>query len=159
MLFLISSAVCPEDIRAESVSDETCFMCHGREGGRAPFVEKKQIGNSVHGRFRCTVCHQDIDSVPHADNPAPVDCSRCHSVQTRDYLNSGHGRVLKLDRTVAETCADCHGNSHAIAGARDPDSPVYRGNIVSACARCHSDPKRMEAVRLSLRGECRILPL
>jgi formate dehydrogenase gamma subunit len=151
MLFVIVASVCPEGIRAASVSDDTCFMCHGREGSRVPFVEKKQIGNSIHGRFRCTACHQDIDSVPHADNPAPVACSRCHPVQTRDYLNSGHGRILKLDRTVAETCADCHGKPHSIIGTGDPDSPVYRGNIMNTCARCHSDPKRMAAVRLSIK--------
>lgn len=148
-------AVCSSGLWAQSVSpsvsNDTCMMCHGRKGGAVPFVDKGKIGNSVHEQIRCISCHRDVDSMPHAEVLEPVDCSRCHASPTQAYLVSGHGQALKQDRSVAETCADCHENAHSISGSDNPDSPVYRGNIIDACARCHEDPERMTAIRLSVK--------
>ena len=149
-VFIVLTA-CSATLWAQSISDDTCMMCHSRKVASIPFVDREEAKNSVHGRFPCMSCHRDADSVPHAKILAPVACMRCHPTQTRDYLSSGHGQALKQDRTIAETCADCHNSPHSIVGAGDPASPVYRGNIVNACARCHADPDRMAAVRLSVK--------
>ncbi|MBN2317708.1 MAG: cytochrome b/b6 domain-containing protein [Acidobacteria bacterium] len=126
-------------------------MCHGREGSRVAFVEKEMVGNSVHGRIRCTSCHRDVDSVPHAKDLASVSCSLCHSDQTKTYLNSMHGLAAKQDRTDAAACSDCHGNAHSVVGSDNPESPVNRGNILDTCARCHTDSERMASFRLSVK--------
>ena len=100
-LFLLVSAVCPEDIHAASVSDDSCYMCHSREGSSIPYVDKEAAKDSAHNRFGCVSCHQDADSVPHAEDLDPVDCGLCHSSQAKTYLSSMHGLAAKKDRTVA----------------------------------------------------------
>jgi formate dehydrogenase gamma subunit len=141
VLFLLMSTVCPVGIQAASLSNDACYNCHGKEGTPIPFVEKTTMGHSVHNKLSCVSCHRDADSMPHAQNLAPVNC----------ILNSGHGRALKQDREVAETCADCHGGVHSIVGSDVPESEVSWGNIVNTCARCHADPGIMSAVRLSVK--------
>ena len=145
-LFAGSCAVLP----AQTVADDTCFMCHGRKDGPIPFVEKESLAKSVHWKISCVLCHRDAESIPHPQRPASVTCSRCHSTQSKTYLDSRHGRIARDGRTESEVCSDCHGDAgHEILDSEQDGSPVFRSNIVNTCARCHTDVQRMADVRLA----------
>lgn len=51
-------------------------------------------GFSVHGDLQCTVCHSDIDDLPHPDTLAKVDCSLCHQIESEVYRQSDHGKAV-----------------------------------------------------------------
>ena len=77
-------------------------------------------------------------------------CGKCHEEKFMSekygfsplvmerYLESFHGRKLKLGHTGAPSCAKCHG-SHGILSARDPKSPVNVANKKATCGqpKCH----------------------
>ena len=91
----------------------------------------------------CTSCH----GVPHYIEKRPSaaskvylfniveTCGKCHEEKhmaekygfsklvMERYLESFHGRKLKLGHTGAPSCASCHG-SHGIVSAKDPKSPI-----------------------------------
>ena len=136
---------------AQSVSDDTCMMCHGRKERGAPAVDRDLLKNSAHGQNHCLDCHKDAGSFPHPTKLAPVSCSGCHKSQSESYLMSRHGQMTKQDRSVAAVCGDCHGTGHSILKSDDPHSPSSRERIVDTCARCHDDAKRMAFTRLGER--------
>jgi formate dehydrogenase gamma subunit len=140
---------CIATASAQTADNDKCFMCHGREGGRIPFVARDAVKNSAHGKINCVLCHRDAGSIPHPQKLAPVSCSRCHSAQSGTYMNSRHGRAARLGRTDAEVCSDCHGKGHEILTSKQEGSPVFRTNIVNTCARCHADTQKMQDVRLA----------
>jgi hypothetical protein len=53
------------------------------------------------------------------------------------YLESFHGRKLKVGHAGAPSCADCHG-PHGIISAKDPASPVAGANKIKTCGKCHA---------------------
>lgn len=148
LLILTASS---SSLRAQSIPNDTCMLCHGRKASGIPPVDLEPLANSAHGQIRCVMCHRDAGSMPHPKKLASVSCSRCHKKQSETYLSSRHGRMAKQDRSVAAVCGDCHGIGHTILKTGDPDSPVNRRQIVETCARCHEDTKRMAFVRLSVK--------
>jgi len=151
VLGLFIFLACSSDLRAQSISNDTCMMCHSRKGSSIPVVDMETVTNSAHGRNRCITCHPDAGSMPHPKKLASVDCSRCHKEPSRTYLDSRHGQMAKQDRTVAAVCGDCHGNGHAILKCGDPACPANRRQIVHTCSSCHEDSERMAFVRLSVK--------
>jgi formate dehydrogenase gamma subunit len=140
---------------AQSISNDTCMMCHGRKGSGIPAVDMERLAHSAHGQIRCILCHPDAGSMPHPKKLASVSCERCHKEQSEAYLGSRHGRIAKRDRSVAAVCSDCHGMGHTILKSDNPDSPVNRRHIVETCAHCHEDTERMAFVRLSVKDPVR----
>ena len=66
----------PAEAAASSTDKAVCLGCHGNEGFSMPGADGKvrqlhvageKFEKSVHGAFQCTMCHQDITSVPHSD--------------------------------------------------------------------------------------------
>lgn len=131
----------------DSLSNDSCFLCHS-DADSAPLVEPERFAASAHGSLGCIMCHRDITEVPHAEKLAPVDCSVCHRIESEVYLQSDHGRAVSRGADVAAHCRDCHGPGHSILGARMPESPVYRTNIVATCAACHADEEKMRPFKL-----------
>jgi hypothetical protein len=77
-------------------------------------------------------------------------CGKCHEEKhlaekynfsklvMERYLESFHGRKLKLGHAGAPSCASCHG-SHDIVDVKDPKSPV--GSVEAkkkTCGKCHA---------------------
>ncbi|HYK14473.1 MAG TPA: hypothetical protein VEW70_10850, partial [Burkholderiales bacterium] len=71
---------------ASATDKAVCLGCHGNDGFTMPGADGKprqlhvagdKFEKSVHGAFQCTMCHQDITSVPHTDKHAKVDCGTC----------------------------------------------------------------------------------
>lgn len=87
---------------------------------------------------------QPVSSAP----PAWLACEGCHSEAAEAVRASAHGRWLAERRPVAgPTCADCHGDPHAIARSAAPGSPEARARS-RRCEGCHDDPRFTEAAGL-----------
>ena len=54
------------------------------------------------------------------------------------YEQSVHAQALKKGNGNAATCINCHG-SHDMRKGGDPESPVSKKHIQTACAQCHKD--------------------
>ncbi|MCX7968759.1 MAG: hypothetical protein N3B10_09790, partial [Armatimonadetes bacterium] len=93
-----------------------CQECHGkpeiygfdvRGRKRSVFVDEKAFRQSVHGKLRCTDCHDDIDptQLPHPPHAQKVECGKCHLEQKlpeapefkvavfKSYADSVHGEA------------------------------------------------------------------
>jgi hypothetical protein len=100
---------------------------------------KTGLRDSVHRALACTECHRDAGAAPTHKLPlAKVDCAACHGEAGRLFGRSVHGVALKRGDKDAPSCASCHGD-HYVLGASDQRSPVWRGNLITLCARCHTD--------------------
>ncbi len=120
--------------------DSRCISCHeaAKEGkGRMPLAEPG-LRESVHRRVSCLECHREAGVLPHKAPLSKVDCARCHGEQGRLFDRSAHGSAHRRGDKDAPSCASCHGN-HRILSASDQRSPVFRGNLISLCAKCHTD--------------------
>lgn len=109
----------------------------------------------------CTDCH-GVHDAEGPENPefhlfSPQICATCHadeelmakygiSTQVFDtYVADFHGTTVLLFEELApdqETnkpvCIDCHGVHHIVA-TDDPDSTVFKENLLSTCQRCHPE--------------------
>ena len=131
----------------EDLSNETCLGCHGTEGfsgpdGRVLFTDAEAFHVSVHGSLTCRTCHKEITSVPHTEKVKRPDidtCPACHKEQVSAYRDSIHGRASSQGIKEAASCADCHGNIHAMLSYADAKSAAHWANLAVTCARCHAN--------------------
>lgn len=124
----------------------TCFVCHADAGavsaaGRPIFVDPGLFDGSVHGRagLGCVGCHADlagVDDFPHAPDPAPVGCARCHPAYGPGALAGVHGVMSPRLAAKPVSCGDCHG-AHDILPSSSPASRVHASNVPATCGRCH----------------------
>jgi predicted CXXCH cytochrome family protein len=115
-----------------------CLACHGSGGfdrldpaaGFLAAPERREIPEM------CGRCHSDAAFMRQFNPGLRVD-------QVSEYWTSVHGqRLREFDDPLVATCVDCH-PAHEIRPPSDTESPVYPGNIVETCSRCHSDTARM----------------
>ncbi len=110
-------------------------------------VVEKVLKKSVHSQLSCTDCHAGIKELPHAEKlPAP-QCGTCHEDIAKAYTDSIHGASVRMGASGAATCSSCHG-AHNIAPVKQGDSPVFKLNLPSTCARCHSNANLTSEYRL-----------
>lgn len=124
--------------------------------------------DSVHERARaagqseaavCTDCHGSHD-IRRMTDPAtghllaearlriPQTCARCHSTIFNKYLTSVHGSALIGEGNPdVPTCIDCHG----VHNIGNPLTAAFRLASPAMCARCHTDPNRMDKYGISTR--------
>jgi predicted CXXCH cytochrome family protein len=122
--------------------------------------------DSVHQRARdagqpeaavCTDCHGS-HGIQRMTDPAsgdllaearlriPQTCARCHSTIYDKYLTSVHGSALVgQGNPDVPTCIDCHG----VHNIEDPTTAAFRLKSPELCARCHTDPERMDKYGIS----------
>lgn len=120
-----------------------CEACHGGD----PTTMKMDVSMGAKAGY---VGRPDRASVPGL-------CARCHSNgaymkpfggirtdQLELYRTSAHGIALfqRGNRDVA-VCSDCH-SAHNILRVKNPNSTVYKLNVVATCGRCHGDAKLMQ---------------
>jgi Doubled CXXCH motif (Paired_CXXCH_1) len=129
----------------------SCNACHGGDptvgvdsGGPGDAMNRAKgyIGRPPRKKIAalCASCHSTLDFMRRYNPQARVD-------QYAEYLTSVHGKKYTAGDPNVATCTDCHG-IHGIIEAANPVSPVYATNVASTCARCHADPKRMQAYRI-----------
>lgn len=137
-----------------------CQECHADEYARTL--------DSVHDQARaagqneaavCTDCHGSHDIRRMTDPVSgellgearlriPQTCARCHSTIFDKYLTSVHGSALVGQGNLdVPTCIDCHG----VHNIGNPLTAAFRLASPSLCARCHTDPDRMDKYGISTR--------
>jgi hypothetical protein len=141
---------------------ETCGNCHGAVYDLyAGSVHGEALNTGNPDVPTCTDCHgvHDLEgpSRPEFHLFSPQICAECHadkelmqqygiSTAVLDtYVADFHGSTVILYEAIAPgqqtnkpVCIDCHG-VHGIIAADDPDSTVFRENILQTCQRCHPD--------------------
>ena len=126
----------------------SCNACHGGDptvgvdtGGPGDAMNRAKgyIGRPPRKKIAalCASCHSNLDFMRTYNPQARVD-------QYAEYLTSVHGKKYVAGDPNVATCTDCHG-IHGILEVAAPNSPVYATNVATTCARCHADPKRMQA--------------
>jgi cytochrome b subunit of formate dehydrogenase len=121
-------------------NDKTSFKTNAAGVAISLFVDRALYTKSVHPTNLCRSCHADT-TPEHPDDeiPAkPVSCVACHSNVVSEYQTSIHGVSRQMGASAAPNCRDCHGN-HYMLSAKNADSPVFKMNLPSTCARCHTN--------------------
>lgn len=137
---------------------ENCIECHGEKdftkaGPKGStlslFVDAARFGKAVHASLTCKSCHADMNKDHPGDgNPPPkVNCGSCHTETAKVYLGSIHGMSKAMGSSAAANCADCHGN-HYISPVNQTDSPVYKMNLPTTCAKCHANKNLTEEYKM-----------
>jgi hypothetical protein len=137
--------LCHPDVRVEfersihSLEEVACVACHGGDASSSNVSEAHRDG--FRGKIRrrevpkvCAGCHSDTDMM------SPYNLA---TDQDALYRTSQHGRALAGGDESVAVCTDCHG-VHEILRSDDARSSVYPANIPKTCAKCHSDPSRMD---------------
>ncbi len=125
-LLLLTLLWSTQVVAGDSVaSPEDCLECHDDVTEVADFTA------SVHGANGCVACHielTDIDAHMAGDlMPKPVDCSRCHKQEFKEYFDSVH----YFDHPhINLSCTSCHSSIH--------DEMSWAGNKQRANAVCES---------------------
>ena len=121
-----------------------CSDCHASE---FKMYDQSFHGNLVMGEGSaeapaCGDCHGS-----HAiTNPTssefresiPDVCGRCHGDKEETYMDTYHGKSVRLGDISRAVCTDCHGY-HKILPQSNPESTVSKENIVATCGKCHEN--------------------
>lgn len=144
--------------RKDPVAQAACVSCHPDvyETYKTSVHGKNVIGKRSSDGPVCTSCHGSPHAIQSktgresAVNHFNVvkSCGHCHEEKVmaekykfsplvmERYIESFHGRKLKVGHPGAPSCASCHG-AHDIKSAKDPASPVSARNKIATCGKCH----------------------
>jgi hypothetical protein len=111
----------------KSSDGPVCKSCHGSPHYIQPKTSKDSAVNHFTVVQTCGKCHEEKQlSEKYGFSPLVME----------RYLESFHGRKLKVGHAGAPSCVSCHG-SHNIVSAKNPASPVAGENKKKTCAKCH----------------------
>jgi hypothetical protein len=111
----------------KSSDGPVCTSCHGSPHYVQSKTSKESSVNHFNVVKSCGTCHEEKHlSEKYGFSPLVME----------RYLESFHGRKLRVGDNRAPSCANCHG-SHDIKSAKDPSSPVVGQNKIKTCAKCH----------------------
>lgn len=146
--------------KRDPLAQAACSGCHpdvyelytSSVHGRNVMVKKSEDGpvcTSCHGSPHYIVTRPSMASKVYLFNVVET-CGTCHEEKhmaekygfsplvMERYLESFHGRKLKLGHRGAPSCASCHG-AHDIVSTKDPASPVGTlENKKKTCSKCHA---------------------
>jgi thiosulfate reductase cytochrome b subunit len=102
---------------------EECTDCH----------DDVRLDSPVHGDLECTVCHADMEVVPHPPEARAAEafaaCASCHD----------EGEALANSIHASLDCSDCHGSAHDVRPHSDIAAPTSPLRQVQSCGVCHAD--------------------
>lgn len=158
MIFCLPAVTCggyKEDFEKEFMSkpwageqaeEDVCVECHSSEKMKPEFrtiTEEWRASLHAQNRISCSDCHGGdtkdaalamsrqrgfLGTPKYAE--VPEFCGKCHIGILKNYLESGHGKALKLS-AKGPNCVSCHG-SHNIQRASIDIINEQR------CSKCHS---------------------
>ncbi|HET6364048.1 MAG TPA: hypothetical protein VFG02_03280 [Nitrospirota bacterium] len=111
----------------KSSDGPVCTSCHGSAHYIQPKSSKESTVNHFNVVHSCGKCHEE-KQLAEKYGFSPLVMER--------YLESFHGRKLKVGHNGAPSCVSCHG-SHDIKNIEDPSSPVAGANKIKTCSKCH----------------------
>jgi cytochrome b subunit of formate dehydrogenase len=126
-----------------------CLTCHGKDQAIAvqdylDSIHRAAVASGKLDGATCIDCHGS-HAIDHSQNPKsrayrlniPATCGHCHKDEKAQYLDSIHWKSVQKGFREPPVCTDCHGE-HGIRSRKDPDSPVFAGNVTKTCAACHA---------------------
>ena len=124
------------------VSPEACLECHD------DVTTVEDFTASVHGANGCVACHIELTDIDaHMDGelmPGPVDCSRCHKQEFKEYFDSAH----KFDNpNINLSCTSCHQDIHKLT-AWNQDKQLAN----NVCVSCHTTPAKEYNASIHAKG-------
>ncbi|NOY54928.1 MAG: hypothetical protein GXP34_02980 [Actinobacteria bacterium] len=141
---------------------KTCRKCHAEIYDRyEESVHGSALTDGNPDVPTCTDCHGIHEIEGPINSPfrlfSPLICKKCHAnkemmdkygIRTdvfSTYVADFHGKTVTLFEDLApgqETnkpvCVSCHG-VHDIMPPSDPESTVFKANLLTTCRRCHPD--------------------
>jgi cytochrome b subunit of formate dehydrogenase len=121
---------------------------HGKQ-----VLEKENVKAAV-----CSDCHTTHSigntSATQTKLTITTNCGNCHADRLESYRKTYHGQINALGFANTGKCFDCHG-SHTIQPEDNPESSVYKDNVLKTCQQCHN-PKK--GVRLATAGFATFAP-
>ena len=155
----LAAEIAPKS-KIDPIAQAACVTCHPSEyeaykssvHGKNVIVKKSSDGpvcTDCHGSAHYIQARPSMESKVYLFNVVET-CGKCHEQEhlaekygftpnvMERYLESFHGRKLKLGDTSAPSCASCHG-AHDIVNVNDPKSPV--GTVEArkkTCGKCHA---------------------
>lgn len=152
---------CHSDVKAyphePAPKPVSCAGCHSdAQEAWANSTHAKAIRSGMTQAAHCLDCHgSPHEIVPVSDPKSPVahknvpnTCGKCHGqkfamdkagLSTQpfaSYQQSVHGRAVAGGSLKAAVCTDCH-DHHAIFGAENPQSAIFKFNVPRLCSKCH----------------------
>jgi predicted CXXCH cytochrome family protein len=125
----------------------SCNDCHGGDPTQDDKGAAKDLRKGYLGRPRtvdipafCGKCHNDASFMKKFNPALRVD-------QEKEYVTSMHGRLLLAGNEKVATCISCHG-VHGIRAVSDALSSVYPSNVAETCANCHGNSDYMREFRI-----------
>ena len=115
-------------IAKKSSDGPVCTSCHGSPHYIQPKTSRESAVNHFNVVQSCGKCHEE-KQLMEKYGFSPLVMER--------YLESFHGRKLKVGHAGAPSCVSCHG-SHDIVSAKNAISPVAGENKKKTCGKCHS---------------------
>lgn len=106
----------------------TCVDCHGSPHELLAASDPKSKVNHANIPATCGVCHGQkfvMEASGHSAQPY------------LSYQESVHGKAVAAGSEKAAVCTDCHG-THEILAANDPKSSIFKFNVPTTCAKCHT---------------------
>jgi cytochrome b subunit of formate dehydrogenase len=153
---------CHADVRAYPHEPKphpvSCATCHpDAQAAWENSSHAKAIASGNAQAAHCIDCHGSPHEIVPASDPKspvahkniPMTCGRCHGqkfvmekagLSTQpftSYQQSVHGLAVANNNTRAAVCTDCH-DHHAIFGAENPQSAIFKFNVPRLCAKCHA---------------------
>jgi len=111
----------------KSSDGPVCTSCHGSPHTIQPKTSKESAVNHFNVVQTCGKCHEE-KHLAEKYGFSPLVMER--------YLESFHGRKLKVGHLNAPSCVNCHG-AHDIKSDKNSSSPVVGANKVKTCSKCH----------------------
>jgi len=148
-------ASCHADLTSKHPDDNVaaqpvnCARCHEKEslsyGTSVHGVARMDhVRNGAHAAPQCIDCH-GTHGILAAELPAsplyPINlaktCGQCHEQESRDVMESVHGKALAAGRRDAPTCSDCH-SEHNIKALKNASSLAISQDT---CGKCHASER------------------
>lgn len=142
----------------EKFSSADCLDCHLDpknvrivNGVKIPLAvfPTNSFGQSVHSQLDCIDCHDSVKELVHDPNLPPPNCTGCHDKEAKAYASSIHGMSHSMGASGAAQCWDCHG-AHDILPVKNAASPVFKLNLPTTCAKCHSNSKLTQEYQIGV---------
>jgi formate dehydrogenase gamma subunit len=150
-----SCASCHNDITDKHPDDHLapkpvdCARCHVEPSltyaaSVHATARRDGVTTGAHHAPACADCHGSHAVLPPDSPQSPLyfsnlakTCGQCHEQESKDVIESVHGKAVAAGRRDAATCTDCH-SEHKIEALRESSSLKISQDI---CGKCHASEK------------------